>query len=192
MIAGDQRGHRRPKPAASPTERRHANSGRHARPTPTSTIRQHLPGGRVARRATMAMAPALIADGGHWIYTLDDNNAAVQALNVGDMLTDTFTVHYDRRHRAADHRHDLRRQRRGGHLRDARRHRDRSGRRQQRHAGRRPPAARRPTPMSTMPPTRSRQFRAGRRRTTTATLRYRCRRATGSIRSTTITAPCRR
>ena len=29
---------------------------------------------------------------GDWTYTLDNNNAAVQALNVGGTLTDTFTV----------------------------------------------------------------------------------------------------
>ena len=29
---------------------------------------------------------------GVWTYTLDDANCAVQALNVGDTLTDTFTV----------------------------------------------------------------------------------------------------
>jgi VCBS repeat-containing protein len=29
---------------------------------------------------------------GHWTYTLDDSNPAVQALNVSDTLTDTFTV----------------------------------------------------------------------------------------------------
>ena len=29
---------------------------------------------------------------GIWTYTFDDNNATVQALNVGDTLTDTFTV----------------------------------------------------------------------------------------------------
>ena len=29
---------------------------------------------------------------GVWTYTLDNSNAAVQALNVGDTLTDTFTV----------------------------------------------------------------------------------------------------
>ena len=29
---------------------------------------------------------------GHWTYTLDDSNPAVQALNVRDTLTDTFTV----------------------------------------------------------------------------------------------------
>ena len=34
-----------------------------------------------------------MAAGGTWTYTLNNNNAAVQALNVGGMLTDTFTVH---------------------------------------------------------------------------------------------------
>src|SRR5690348_3857273 len=29
---------------------------------------------------------------GHWNYTLDNTNATVQALNVGQTLTDTFTV----------------------------------------------------------------------------------------------------
>ena len=29
---------------------------------------------------------------GVWTYTLDNNNPAVQALNVGQTLTDTFTV----------------------------------------------------------------------------------------------------
>jgi VCBS repeat-containing protein len=33
-----------------------------------------------------------ITAGGHWTYTLDDSNPAVQALNVSDTLTDTFTV----------------------------------------------------------------------------------------------------
>ena len=31
--------------------------------------------------------------GGTWAFTVDNNNAAVQALNVGHALTDTFTVH---------------------------------------------------------------------------------------------------
>ena len=34
-----------------------------------------------------------MAAGGTWTYTLDNSNAAVQALNVGGTLTDTFTVH---------------------------------------------------------------------------------------------------
>ena len=29
---------------------------------------------------------------GQWVYILDNTNAAVQALNVGDTLTDTFTA----------------------------------------------------------------------------------------------------
>jgi VCBS repeat-containing protein len=33
-----------------------------------------------------------ITTDGHWTYTLNDGNPAVQALNVGQMLTDTFTV----------------------------------------------------------------------------------------------------
>jgi VCBS repeat-containing protein len=33
-----------------------------------------------------------MTSGGTWTYTLDDTNAAVQALNTGGMLTDTFTV----------------------------------------------------------------------------------------------------
>ena len=33
----------------------------------------------------------LTADG-HWTYTLDDSNADVQARNVGQILSDTFTV----------------------------------------------------------------------------------------------------
>jgi VCBS repeat-containing protein len=34
---------------------------------------------------------AMTADG-HWTYTLDDSNCVVQALNVGQTLTDTFVV----------------------------------------------------------------------------------------------------
>ena len=30
---------------------------------------------------------------GRWTYTIDDSNAAVQALNDGEKLSDTFTVH---------------------------------------------------------------------------------------------------
>src|SRR6185312_7568176 len=33
-----------------------------------------------------------MTSGGTWTYTLDNNNATVQALNVGQSLTDTFTV----------------------------------------------------------------------------------------------------
>src|SRR5262249_46363430 len=50
---------------------------------------------------TVVSAPTASASGygtftvtsdGVWTYTLDDNNATVQTLNVGDTLTDTFTV----------------------------------------------------------------------------------------------------
>ena len=51
-----------------------------------------------------------MAAGGTWTYTLNNNNAAVQALNAGGTLTDTFTVHTAGRHRAAGHRHHQRRQ----------------------------------------------------------------------------------
>ena len=56
---------------------------------------------------------------GVWTYTLNNSNAAVQALNVGDTLTDTLHGHHGRRHRAGGDRHHQRRQRRRG---DQRRH----------------------------------------------------------------------
>ena len=40
----------------------------------------------------MATAPITLTAAGVWTYTLDNSNAAVQALNVGDTLTDRFTV----------------------------------------------------------------------------------------------------
>ena len=50
---------------------------------------------------------------GVWTYTLDNNNAAVQALNAASApLIDTFTVLTPGRHVAARHRHDQRRERR--------------------------------------------------------------------------------
>ena len=72
---------------------------------------------------------------GVWTYTLNNSNAAVQALNVGQTLTDTFTVTTVDGTAAAGHHHHQRRQRRRG---DQRRHqrRRRGGRRcRQRHAG---------------------------------------------------------
>ena len=41
---------------------------------------------------TDGYGPFTIDASGNWTYTLDDSNAAVQALNVGDTLHDTFTV----------------------------------------------------------------------------------------------------
>ena len=52
---------------------------------------------------------------GVWTYTLDNSNAAVQALNVGQTLTDTFTVDDGRRHLPAGDHHHQRRQRRRRH-----------------------------------------------------------------------------
>ena len=49
---------------------------------------------------------------GVWTYTLDNNNATVQALNAGATLTDSFTAVDRRRHRAGRHHHHHRRQRR--------------------------------------------------------------------------------
>ena len=49
---------------------------------------------------------------GVWTYTLDDTNSVVQALDVGDTLTDTFTVTDRGRHRTAGNDHYPRRQRR--------------------------------------------------------------------------------
>ena len=51
---------------------------------------------------------------GVWTYTLDNSNATVQALNVGQTLTDTLHRDHGRRHRPAGDRHHQRRQRRGG------------------------------------------------------------------------------
>ena len=42
---------------------------------------------------------------GNWSYTLDNNNATVQALGPAGTLTDTFTVNTPGRHRADDHHH---------------------------------------------------------------------------------------
>ncbi len=50
--------------------------------------------------------------GGAWTFTLDNTNAAVQALNAGGTLTDTPHRLHGRRHRAARHRHHPWRQRR--------------------------------------------------------------------------------
>ena len=48
----------------------------------------------VARRIASAngFGTYTLTAAGLWTYTLDNNNAAVQALNVGDTLTDTFTA----------------------------------------------------------------------------------------------------
>ena len=60
---------------------------------PTSTIRR-TPGTRSARRPPSAngYGTFTLTGAGVWTYTLDNNNAAVQALNAGDTLTDSFTA----------------------------------------------------------------------------------------------------
>ena len=69
----------------------HAHRDRRSRMPPTSTIRA-TPGRRSARRppAPTATARYTLTAAGVWTYTLDNSNAAVQALNVGDTLTDTL------------------------------------------------------------------------------------------------------
>ena len=44
------------------------------------------------RRATAGYGTFTMTAAGTWTYTLDNSNSAVQALNAGDTLTDTFTV----------------------------------------------------------------------------------------------------
>ena len=51
---------------------------------------------------------------GVWTYTLDNSNAAVEALNAGGTLTDTLHRRHRRRHRAGGDHHHHRRQRCGG------------------------------------------------------------------------------
>ena len=70
---------RRPRPARSPT--------------PTSTIRP-IPSSAVSspRESDAGYGTFTMTADGVWTYTLDNDNSAVQALDAGDTLTDTFTV----------------------------------------------------------------------------------------------------
>ena len=54
---------------------------------PTSMIR-----GRLSTRTASTYGSYTLTAAGVWTYTLDNNNPAVQALNVGQTLTDTFTA----------------------------------------------------------------------------------------------------
>ena len=86
---------------------------------------RRVPGGRGGRGDDQRLRHLRGDGGGVWTYTLDNSNAAVQALNDGPPLTDTFTVlSEDGTAQAGDHHHH-RDQRRG----DDHRHRDRRGRR---------------------------------------------------------------
>ena len=49
-------------------------------------------GGRHGAASANGYGTYTLDAAGVWTYTLDNSNAAVQALNVGDTLTDTFTV----------------------------------------------------------------------------------------------------
>ena len=71
----------------------HADRDRRSELAPTSTIRP-TPGRRSARRPPSAngFGSYTLTAAGVWTYTLDNSNATVQALNVGQTLTDTFTA----------------------------------------------------------------------------------------------------
>ena len=83
------------------TEAGGVNNGTPGMPTATGNLdadrrRQHrtTPGRRwrPAPRPPTATAPIALTAAGVWTYTLDDDNAAVQALNGAGTLTDTFTA----------------------------------------------------------------------------------------------------
>ena len=81
-----------------------------------------LDGGRHADSERHGYGTYTLTAAGAWIYTLDNSNAAVQALNVGHTLTDTLHGDHGRRHHAVGDRHHHRRQRRRcDHRRDRRR-----------------------------------------------------------------------
>ena len=135
-ISGDHGGKRWSRPAVLPTERR----ARRPRPatsiSPTSTIRT-MPGRWSASRpsAPAATARYTLTAAGLWTYTLDNNNAAVQALNVGRDADRHLHRHNGRRHLPGrDHHHQRRQRRRSDQWRF---HRDggRGRRCRQRHAG---------------------------------------------------------
>ena len=88
MITGDATGD---VTEAGRVERHADRDRRSARPTSTT---RPTPGRRWrrARRASAATAPIRWRRTGVWTYTLDNANAAVQALNGAATLTDTFNV----------------------------------------------------------------------------------------------------
>ena len=134
---------------------RHADRDRHAHRHRRRQSAQHLHGGELANGERGRLRHFTMTAAGVWTYTLDNPNSAVQALNVGDTLTDTFTVTTVDGTAAGGDGHHPRHQRRGHHF----RHHDRLGDR-----GRlcltttsRPRPACSPTPTSTIRPTPSRR-----------------------------------
>ena len=111
-----------------------------------------------ATASTKGYGTYTLTAAGLWTYTLDNSNADVQARNVGQILSDTFTVFDGRRHFAGRHHHHQRHQRR-------RRHH----RRHDRDAWSRPAVsitarrARRPRPATSTPPTSTIRTTPGRR-----------------------------
>ena len=136
MITGDATG--------SVTEAGGVANGTPGTPTATGDLdadRRRQPGRRLAGGAAGAASvngygTYTLTAAGVWTYTLDNTNAAVQALNGAATLTDSFTATDRGRHRAAGDRSPSTAQndaagdhrRRGG-------QRDRGRRRRQRHAG---------------------------------------------------------
>ena len=78
-----------------------------------------------ATASTKGYGTYTLTAAGVWTYTLDNSNADVQARNVGEILSDTFTVIDGRRHFEGRHHHHQRHQRRRS---DQRRHHRRGGR----------------------------------------------------------------
>ena len=92
VITGDTSGARDRSRRRRQRHAGHPDRDRQSELRPTSTTRQTT-GRRSARRREHQRLRHLHADSGRvWTYTLDNSNAAVQALNVGGTLTDTFTV----------------------------------------------------------------------------------------------------
>ena len=77
----------------SPMARRASRSPSAIWTRPTSTIRRTAgPSVSTATASAGGYGTYTLTAAGVWTYTLDNSNAAVQALNVGQTLTDTFTV----------------------------------------------------------------------------------------------------
>ena len=93
VISGDHIGNRDRGRRGRQRHARHADRDRRSELRPTSTIRA-TPGRRSAAGAATASGYGsyTLSAAGVWTYTLNNSNAAVQALNVGQTLTDSFTA----------------------------------------------------------------------------------------------------